>query len=195
MARLTTLVRTQAPGDKRCVAFAVAAAIETSVCRNLGKVAGAPEIDVDELFRLGGSVPGVIDGIQEAVVDGVPDETVPPGIWKARLRLVSGPRKQRVDLMRRELRDHGPLVALMEVFSNFPGFNGAGVYRGIRPSIGFHAVCIIGDEVDPGGGTGRWIAKNSMGTAWGDGGFGRFDWNDKMVNMEDVVFVVDEVRQ
>jgi hypothetical protein len=195
MARLVTPVRTQAPGDVRCVAFAVAAAIETSVCRNLGQVAGAPEIDVDELFELGGSVAGAIDGLQDAVVDGVPDLAIPPGLWKARIRAVGGPRKQRVDLMRRELRDNGPLVALIEVFSNFPTFTGAGVYAGVKPSVGFHALCIVGDEVDAGGATGRWIAKNSMGTAWGDAGFGRFAWNDKLVRLEDVVFVVDEVRQ
>ena len=207
MPRLTTPVRTQPPGDERCIAYAVAAAIETSICRDRQTVIGVPEISVDDLFNEGGREVGAIDGIQFAVADGgvvdalcfpaaAPGRCADPAphLWKCGIRPIGGKRKDRVDAMRRELRTFGPLVALLEVFSNFATFTGAGVYDAVKPSIGFHAVCIIGDEVDPAG-TGFWIAKNSMGDKWGDDGFVRFRWNDPLVRLEDIVFVVERVRQ
>jgi len=208
MPRLTTPVRKQPAGDERCIAYAVAAAMETSICRNRVSVAGVPEISVDDLFHEGGREVGAIDGIQFAVEQGgvVTVDCFPPAVqgrcaapaphlWKCRIRPIGGKKKNRVELMRSELRTSGPLVALMEVFSNFPAFIGDGVYDAVKPSVGFHAVCIIGDEPDVAGTSGFWIAKNSMGSGWGDAGFGRFRWNDPLVRLEDIVFVVENVRQ
>ena len=206
MGRLVTPVRQQPPGDQRCIAYAVAAAMEASICRQRQTVVGVPELSVDDLFIEGGSEVGAIDGIQEAVLNGVLEAGCfprdPPRcpdaaahLWRSRIRAIGGARKQRGDLIRRELRAAGPLVALIEVFSNFTDFRGAAVYEAVKPSIGFHALCVIGDEVDANGTTGRWIAKNSMGTGWGDGGLVRIAWNDKTINLENVVFVVEDVRQ
>lgn len=208
MARLVTPVRTQPDGDERCIAYAVAAAMEAFVCRELGTVEGAPEISVDDLFRAGGQEIGAIDGIAKAIENGgvVDAGCFPPTahgrcanpvphLWRGRIRAVGGPRKTRVGLMRQQLREAGPLVALLQVFSNFVAFRGTGIYEAVPPKAGFHALCIVGDGVAADGSSGHWIAKNSMGPAWGDDGFVKIAWNDVDIRLEDVVFVVEDVHQ
>lgn len=207
MPRLTTPVRQQAAGDQRCIAYAVAAAMETSICRDRGTATGVPEMSVDDLFDSGGREVGAIDGIKFAVENGgvVDAACCPPGgqrcanpvphIWKGRLRVIGGKQNKRVELIRTELRTSGPLVTMIQVFSNFASFTGAGIYQANTTKAGFHAVCIIGDEVDPGGASGSWIVKNSMGTGWGDGGFGRIRWHDPDVLPEKLVVVVENVHQ
>ena len=208
MARLTTPVREQPLGDERCIAYAVAAGMETSICRDRRTVVGVPEISVDDLFIEGGEEIGAIDGIKEAVEDGgVVDATCfpaaaakrcanpAPHLWKCGIRAIGGPKNKRVELMRTQLRTNGPIVALIKIFSNFVDFTGTGIYipDGKKPS--FHAVCVIGDEVEANGVPGHWIIKNSMGEDWGDAGFCRIQWHDPLVSLESVVFVVEKVHQ
>jgi C1A family cysteine protease len=61
----------------------------------------------------------------------------------------------------------GPITACFVVFEDFFNYR-SGVYRHVSGGIaGGHCVCIVGYN-DAGG---YWIAKNSWGTSWGDGGF------------------------
>ncbi len=208
MARLTTPVQKQPQGDERCIAYAVAGAMETSICRDRQTVSGVPEMSVNDIFIEGGEEIGAIDGIITAVGNGGVVDTgcfsssatsrcanPAPHLWKGGIRAIGGPKNKRVDLMRTELRTNGPLVALIQIYSNFVGFTGSGIYEPTKKKAGFHAVCVIGDEIENNGVPGHWIIKNSMGPDWGDAGFGRIRWNDPRVSLENVVFVVEKVHQ
>ncbi|CAL8103516.1 unnamed protein product [Calicophoron daubneyi] len=83
--------------------------------------------------------------------------------------------KNNVEVIQREIMTNGPVIAVFEVFSDFANV-GKGVYihRG-GFSSGYHAVRVIGwgvqnvsNERVP-----YWLAANSYGTQWGDGGFFR----------------------
>jgi hypothetical protein len=205
--RLCTPVRDQQDGDERCIAFAVAAAMEAAVCRANGTTTGAPELSVEDVFSSAGAQVGAIDTIQAAVMQGVVDATCfpdgaagrcpnpAPHTWFAKVTAVAGQASKRVQSMRTALETRGPLVTLVEVFANFAGFTGGAPYTASGASAGFHAVCIVGYEVDGSGTSGRWIAKNSMGTSWGDGGFFRIPWKEPKMRPEDVVYVVEGVHQ
>lgn len=205
--RLCTAIRDQPDQDERCIAYAVAAAMEAAVCRNTNAINGAPELSVQDVFASAGAQIGAIDTIQTAVVQGVVDSTCfpegaagrcgnpVPHTWFAKVTAVLGQESKRVQSMRTALETRGPLVALIQIFNNFSGFTGGAPYVPSGPSADFHAVCIVGYEVDPGGTTGRWIAKNSMGAAWGDGGFFTIPWREPKVRAEEVVYVVEGVHQ
>lgn len=63
----------------------------------------------------------------------------------------------------------GPVVAGMAVYQDFFAYK-SGVYRHRTGALaGYHAVSVIGYDDRQG----CWIAKNSWGTGWGDGGFFR----------------------
>lgn len=205
--RLCTDIRNQGNADERCIAFAVAAAMETAICRERNTRSGVPEISVNDVFTRGGVQVGAIDTIQDAVRQGVVDAVCfpasatqrcaqpAPHTWFARVRALQAPPSQRIERMCRELENKHPLVAFIEVFANFRNFAGGGPFAAVGPSIGFHAVCIIGFEGDAAGQTGRWIAKNSMGATWGDGGFFTMTWRDPRLLPENTVFVVEDVHQ
>jgi C1A family cysteine protease len=205
--RLCTPVRTQPASDPRCIAYAVAAAMETAMCRAQQSTTGATELSVQDVFASAGAQVGAIDTIQTAVIQGVVDATCfpegatarcaspGPHTWFAKVTAVAGQESKRVQAMRTALETRGPLVSLIQVFSNFGTFTGAGPYVPTGPSANFHAVCIVGYEADAGGKSGRWIAKNSMGSAWGDQGFVRIPWREPRVRAEDVVYVVEGVHQ
>jgi C1A family cysteine protease len=68
--------------------------------------------------------------------------------------------------IKRALREQGPLVTTMAVHAGFFAYAG-GVYRAQGPLVGYHAALIIGyDDAQ-----GCFIAKNSWGESWGEGGF------------------------
>lgn len=72
------------------------------------------------------------------------------------------------EAIKRALRDQGPLVTTMAVHSGFFAYTG-GVYRALGELVGYHAVAIVGyDDAQ-----GCYIAKNSWGESWGEGGFFR----------------------
>lgn len=63
----------------------------------------------------------------------------------------------------------GPVIAALEVFRDFLYYKG-GIYIPVTTeSVGYHAVAVIGYD-DPGK---YWIIKNSWGSGWGSGGYGR----------------------
>ena len=207
VVNLSTPVRTQPDGDDRCIAYAVAAGMEAAICRTNQTSVGAPEISVQDVFASQGAQVGAIDTIQVAVVKGVVDATCfpegaagrctnpGPHTFFAKVTAIGGPQNKRVQAMRTALETRGPLVTLVEIFSNFTNFAGGTPYNATGPSAGFHAMCILGFEVDADGSSGRWIAKNSMGTGWGDNGFVRIPWREPRVRPEDVVYVVENVHQ
>jgi C1A family cysteine protease len=204
--RLGTPIRNQQDSDL-CIAFAVAAAMETAICRNRNDIANTPEINADHVFRKNGAQVGSVVTIQGAVASGVLDVTClpfgqaqpcaqpAPHTWKCDLRAVQAFPSARIQVMKEQLRNVGPLVSLIQVFANFANYSKTTPYTSEgTATAGFHAVCIVGFEVDGNGG-GRWIAKNSMGPGWGDQGFFRIDWGQPDVRPEDVVFVAANVRQ
>lgn len=77
-----------------------------------------------------------------------------------------------IDAIRNALFTYGPLVTRMVVFSDLYSYAG-GIYERVSGSLrGWHAILIVGyvdDSNVPGGG--YFIAKNSWGTLWGEGGF------------------------
>lgn len=85
-----------------------------------------------------------------------------------------------VDLTRRpaEIKHHiygyGPVAACMVIYDDFFHYTG-GIYRHTTEQIsGGHAVALIGWDDDQG----CWIAKNSWGTDWGEGGFFRIAYGE-----------------
>ena len=72
------------------------------------------------------------------------------------------------NLIKNKLIEYGPLVAVMEVYSNFFSYNG-GIYYGPAGSQyqGSHQVVIVGyNDTNQ-----YWICKNSWGTGWGINGY------------------------
>jgi hypothetical protein len=80
--------------------------------------------------------------------------------------------------MRRHLEEKGPIMVIFDAHVNFQDFfqnHPFGIYTSVAntPSLGNHAVRLIGYGVDEGSGTGPvkyWIAVNSWGASWGDRG-------------------------
>ena len=72
-----------------------------------------------------------------------------------------------VDAIKNALYAYGPLVTTMDVYTDF-FYYGSGVYRyGVGTYEGGHAILIIGyDDTSQ-----CFIAKNSWGIGWGEGGF------------------------
>ncbi|CAL8103464.1 unnamed protein product [Calicophoron daubneyi] len=94
--------------------------------------------------------------------------------------------KNNVEVIQREIMTNGPVVATFKVFSDF-GSRGKGVY--IHKSgkfTGAHAVRVIGwgvqnvsDTLVP-----YWLAANSWGSGWGDGGYFRILRGENHCNFE-----------
>jgi hypothetical protein len=79
--------------------------------------------------------------------------------------------------MKRQLSEHGCLVADFLVYNDFRFYSG-GVYEHIYgPKLGGHAVTVVGySDVDD-----CWICKNSWGTDWGETEDG-LPWIDPVTN-------------
>ena len=80
--------------------------------------------------------------------------------------------------MKRHLATVGPLAACFTTYEDFTFFYKGGIYRYNEETsgeyIGGHCVAIIGyDDAQK-----CWIAKNSWGTGWGDGGFFRIGYGE-----------------
>ncbi|GAA4664276.1 C1 family peptidase [Amycolatopsis dongchuanensis] len=72
---------------------------------------------------------------------------------------------------------YGPVTACMVVYEDFFHYAG-GVYRHTTEETrGGHCVALIGWDDDQG----CWIAKNSWGTGWGEGGFFRIAYGEAFI--------------
>lgn len=80
------------------------------------------------------------------------------------------------DDMKMEIYKNGPITTGFAVFNDFINYKG-GIYKLTTGAtfLGGHAVKVIGWGVE--NGEEFWIAKNSWGTGWGEGGFFRFAMN------------------
>lgn len=73
---------------------------------------------------------------------------------------------------REALWRHGPVIGGMVVYGDFLWYR-SGIYRPTtNDDVGLHCICIIGYDDE----NACWIIKNSWGTAWGEGGFGRIGY-------------------
>ena len=71
--------------------------------------------------------------------------------------------------IRREIYEHGPVTAGMEVYSDWVHYS-SGVYKVAGgEELGGHAVRIIGWGIEDG--EKYWQVANSFGTTWGDKGY------------------------
>lgn len=97
------------------------------------------------------------------------------GVTLSQAFLVTDPTASAADnvaAMKANLYHEGPLVATMEVFQDFMDYDGLTVYEplspgsGGNPSVGFHAIEIVGWGKLADSGVGYWICRNSWGSAW-----------------------------
>jgi len=78
------------------------------------------------------------------------------------------------------LATKGPVVGCLAVFRDFFSYR-SGVYRHVSGDLaGYHCVSVIGydDNLQ------CWIAKNSWGPGWGDGGFFRIGYGEASMDTE-----------
>ena len=177
-----------------CVSFCSCSTIESAVRIKLGNPNYA--IDLSEGFLQfcgGGSCNGwgLTSGLDYAKSTGVTDEacmpyTAPPDMscatgrcadWQNRLTKISSYSSlATTDARKNALATGGPVLAGMEVWSDFFAYRG-GVYVksstatrvGPNGTPGYHCISVIGyDDAQ-----GCWILKNSWGPNWGEGGFAR----------------------
>lgn len=78
------------------------------------------------------------------------------------------------------LAEKGPLVACFTVYEDFRHYR-AGIYRHVSGAqLGGHCVCIVGYS-----NTDRcWIARNSWGPGWGEGGYFRIGFGEAGIDYE-----------
>lgn len=197
-ARLTGPLKLQGTGDKRCVAFATASAMETFLSRHNNRP--LPAYSVRHIFELSGkqellgpTALGVAEGVFEhACFPRLPECTAPDGRrWRVAMHRFTPP-GDAIAEMCAALREGTVLVISILVFKNFETFNGAGRYKPSGKRMGAHALPIVGYEFAADG-SGAWLVQNSFGPAWGDQGFGRLAWSDPQLDPERVVFRVASV--
>jgi hypothetical protein len=83
--------------------------------------------------------------------------------------------------MKTWLARRGPLITTMSIYQDFQNFVGNGVYHHVAGDrVGGHCVCVVGYDDDES----AWIIKNSWGSNWGNGGFGRIAYGEAGINAE-----------
>ncbi|HEY4375636.1 MAG TPA: C1 family peptidase [Acidimicrobiales bacterium] len=186
-----------------CVAFGSTAAVEAA-CRI---AAATPSLDIDlseaDLFYcVAGSQGRTCDGPAggwwpEGALDAYRDVGVPPEscfpyvAGDQRCHQVTDPhapftkitgwkRLHGVGAGRAWIAEHGPVVACLSVYDDFRAYS-SGVYHHVDGDLlGGHCVCLVGFDHA----TECWIAKNSWGTGWGDGGFFRIGYGQCGIDQE-----------
>ena len=199
--RLATPVRLQPHDDDRCVAYAVAAAMEGWWCRSLNSSAGVPHLSIDELDPGTASLTDAAAHAEHGVLDEV---CRPPGQsscadaaahrWAIRWHQIRDKEERMPGLMCRALLEEGPLAISVRMFADFDGFqdpDGTHVYSPTGAALDdAHALCVVGFDSANGG---AWIVKNSRAATWGHKGYGKINWNDARLRPELVVVVVERV--
>lgn len=205
-ARLCMPIRQQANDDSRCTSYAIAAAMESWWCRDIGRALQSPFLSIDELD------PGDADlliTMDRAVDKGcVTEDCRPPGgrlcpgaatqRWRLHAdQLARVPHADRVRVLRNWLEDHGPFAFALQLFDDLRAFTDRydrAIYMTTEQSRKVqdaHAFCVIGYESGP---IPCWIVKNSWGTEWGCNGFGRIACDDHRLKPESLIVAVRDVE-
>lgn len=166
-------IRDQGGKCGACVAFATVSVIES---RHWIEHGVHHELSEAELFHCNGGCCvngwGLANGFY-AAQGGV--RLLSDGPWVDAQNCLGGPHTVQVKQFeghfdvydRKNALQSGPVVGGISVFTDFL-FYTSGVYRHVAGDLrGQHAICIVGyDDV-----IGAWIARNSWGNGWGDGGY------------------------
>jgi C1A family cysteine protease len=113
--------------------------------------------------------------------------------WQNRLTKISSYTGYATMATRKEaVAGKGPLLAGMAVFNDFFAYT-SGVYvKTAGASLeGYHCICVVGYDDNQQ----CWIVKNSWGTGWGEGGFGRIKYGqaELLIDTEWMMYSVDVV--
>lgn len=167
-----------------CVAFAVVSAVEARMNIQTNQTV-ADDVNLSEgylFFRgcgfccdRGWFIPEALDKCIELGLPSEqsfsynPSQSTRPDFIQPIVRLKSKSKVANDSEIRRIIATKGPVVAEMDLHSDFTTYT-TGVYEPSDSSvITTHAVCLLGyDDSSP---NPHWIGKNSWGTNWGDGGF------------------------
>ena len=174
-----------------CVAFAVAAALETKARIKLRLPVNVPaniifeDLSEAQLLYCNNSncskglvIPKTLDFCKTKGV--VPESCFPYEVysddpncnlcrgWENKVTQISGYTKlDNHQKMKKWISSRGPVVASMEVCDDFFLYNSRIYKHVLGNGIGIHAVCCIGyDDIKN-----AWLCKNSMGTDWGMNGY------------------------
>jgi C1A family cysteine protease len=168
-----------------CVAFSIVAALETAI-RIVQK---QPTLDIDlseaHLFYCHNDSNSCQNGWwPTAGLDFVKNKGVAPesfypyaagnqaclvsGGWESQKVQITGWRNiTDIPDIKNWIDDNGPVVAVLEIFTDMYSY-GSGIYhRGAGTTLGWHSVCVVGyNDIDN-----YWICKNCWGAEFGDNGY------------------------
>ncbi|MDQ3681311.1 MAG: C1 family peptidase [Actinomycetota bacterium] len=173
-------------GCGSCVSFCTCAVMESAVRIKLQNPGNAIDLSEAFLFNCGGGSCqngwGLTSGLDFAKSTGVTDEACMPyqavqmncnsrcSDWQNRLtKVASYAGHSSMEARKNAIATIGPVLAGMAVYNDFFAYR-SGVYVKTNNTLaGYHCICVVGyDDAQQ-----CWIIKNSWGTGWGDGGFGR----------------------
>ncbi|MBA2469870.1 MAG: hypothetical protein H0V37_10740 [Chloroflexia bacterium] len=177
-----------------CVAFCTCSTMESAMRIKLQNPSYA--IDLSEGFLQfcgGGSCGGwgLTSGLDAARSMGVTDEACMPyqatdmncgasrcSDWQNRLTKIANYTGHGTMDARKNAVAQAPVLAGMAVFNDFFAYT-SGVYVKTANSAlaGYHCISVVGYDDNQQ----CWIVKNSWGTNWGEGGFGRIRYNQATV--------------
>ena len=159
-----------------CVAFAVVAAIESSLKIFRRAPKRDPDLSEADLFSQGnGTGWDFVPALKYAHSSGIPDEACYPYKGegpcpdrdKRTVKIDNWRAIYSVSQAKEWISSRGPLVTGMEVSSDFFYYRG-GIYTPEYGDVtGTHAICVVGyDDFEN-----CWICKNCWGTEWGESGW------------------------
>ena len=178
-------------GCGSCVSFCSCSVIESAVRIKLQNPSYA--IDLSEGFMQfcgGGSCSGwgLTSGLDYAKSTGVTDDACMPyqaqnmncaasrcSDWQNRLTKITNYSGHATMAARKDaIANIGPVLAGLAVFNDFFAYS-SGIYVKTSGSgfAGYHCISVVGYDDNQQ----CWIIKNSWGTGWGEGGFGRIRYN------------------
>ena len=114
--------------------------------------------------------------------------------WRGTFRQLTESINNMPAAMRSHLLAQRPLAAVIRFFPNFRNYTG-GVFKKEGTSTAAHAVAVVGYEKNSSGNGGVWICRNSFGPAWGEQGYVKTEWLDGFLELEHIVFVLEDVRR